>query len=50
MSDTPKVPPPPPREDVDEISRDQGMISDEWAPEDNPAPKEELPEAPPPAK
>lgn len=30
------VPPPPSREGVDEISRDQGMISDEWAPEPSP--------------
>lgn len=34
------VPPPPTHEGVDEISRDQGLISDEWAPEPSPPPKD----------
>ena len=36
QSDTPRIPPPPSKEDVDEVSRDQALIADEWAP--NPAP------------
>jgi hypothetical protein len=34
MSDTkqPRIPVPPSREDLDQISREQAMIADEWAP------------------
>ena len=32
----PRIPPPPSKEDVDQVSRDQALIADEWAP--NPAP------------
>jgi hypothetical protein len=36
-----EVPPPPPKQGVDEVSREQGLIADEWAP--NPPPPEKLP-------
>ena len=33
----PKIPSPPSQADVDQVSRDQALISDEWAPDlDNP--------------
>jgi hypothetical protein len=39
MDDTPnaEVPPPPPKEGVDQVSRDQALIDDEWAPNPPPA-------------
>src|SRR3978361_1452409 len=34
MPDTPpRIPRPPSKEDLDQISRDQALITDEWAPE-----------------
>jgi len=41
----PRIPPPPSKEDLDQISREQAMIADEWAPNEpaqplrNPHPK-----------
>ncbi len=29
----PYISPPPPKADVDQVSRDQGLITDEWAPD-----------------
>ncbi len=31
------VPPPPTRADIDEVSSQQGLITDEWAPETAPS-------------
>ena len=33
----PYISPPPPKEDVDQVSRDQALIADEWAPAQSPA-------------
>jgi len=30
---TPYISPPPPKADVDQVSREQTLITDEWAPE-----------------
>ncbi len=38
---TPYISPPPPKADVDQVSRDQNLITDEWAPET----EETLPDA-----
>lgn len=35
---TPAVPKPPRREDVDQVSREQALITDEWAGDPPPAP------------
>ena len=45
----PRIPPPPSKADVDQVSQDQALIADEWAP--NPAPDTEAPdtESAPPA-
>lgn len=36
-ADAPRIPSPPSREDVDQVSRDQALITDEWAPDAPPA-------------
>ena len=42
--DQPNISRPPSKEDLDEISRDQALISDEWAPEpDKPKPERPKP-------
>jgi hypothetical protein len=35
----PHISPPPAKEDVDQVSRDQALITDEWAPAPPPAQK-----------
>ncbi len=37
-ADAPRIPSPPSREDIDQVSRDQALIADEWAPNAPPAP------------
>ncbi len=37
--DKPRIPKPPSKEEVDRISRDQALITDEWAPQPEPTPK-----------
>lgn len=37
----PRIPRPPTPEEVDQISRDQSLITDEWAPEPGPQPPQE---------
>lgn len=59
MTTTPPVPPerkpyiapPPSKEDIEEVSRDQALIADEWAPQpdaaaDDAAPGKAKPDAP----
>ncbi len=36
--DKPRIPKPPSKEDLDQISRDQALIADEWAPQPDPPP------------
>ncbi|MBV9655132.1 MAG: hypothetical protein JOZ42_11280 [Acetobacteraceae bacterium] len=38
-SPAPYISPPPSKEDVDQVSRDQALIADEWAPAQPPADK-----------
>ena len=39
----PGVPKPPSKADLDQISKDQALITDEWAPAPAPPPKTETP-------
>ena len=36
--DAPRIPSPPSQEDIDQVSRDQALITDEWAPDAPPGP------------
>ena len=36
-ADAPRIPSPPSQEDIDQVSRDQALITDEWAPDAPPA-------------
>ncbi len=52
MTTTPPAPPerkpyissPPSKQDVEEVSHDQGMIADEWAPQPSAAPEDDAPD------
>ncbi|GAC1348001.1 MAG: hypothetical protein NVSMB18_34820 [Acetobacteraceae bacterium] len=46
----PRIPRPPSKEEVDEISRDQGLIADEWAPQPAAEPKPDETRPLPPAQ
>ena len=37
-ADAPQIPSPPSQEDIDQVSRDQALIADEWAPNTPDAP------------
>lgn len=39
-ADAPRIPSPPSQEDIDQVSRDQALITDEWAPDAPDAPQE----------
>ena len=36
-ADAPRIPSPPSQEDIDQVSSDQALITDEWAPDAPPA-------------
>ena len=40
----PYISPPPSTEDVEQVSKDQALIADEWAPEPAPAVEGEVPD------
>ncbi len=39
----PYISPPPSKQDVDEVSKEQGMITDEWAPQPGAEPDNDAP-------
>ena len=39
----PYISPPPSKQDIEDISKDQGMIADEWAPQPGAAPDDDVP-------
>ena len=39
MTSPPRIPRPPSKEDLDQVSQEQALLADEWAPEATPVPR-----------